>query len=183
MEVVDVINTIHGYHPSVVFRDWVELTAMAFTHNDEQYLRIASKYPNDINKFPVMTAMLAMMFEDRLDDHLGKIYMECANSNSRTGQFFTPFHLSELVAGLTLNEDVNLCEPSCGSGGMIIAAAKTLQDRGINYQQKMHVTAYDVDLTCVYMCYIQMQLLGIDATVAQRNALSIDQIGEVFRTI
>ena len=63
-------------------------------------------------------------------------------------------------------------EPSRGSGGMIIAAAKVLKDRGINYQNVLKAVAQDLDWKAVYMCYVQLSLLGIDAVVVQGNTLS-----------
>lgn len=54
---------------------------------------------------------------------------------------------------------------------MIIAAAKVLKDRGINYQNVMKVVAQDLDWKAVYMCYTQLSLLGINAVVVQGNTL------------
>ena len=54
---------------------------------------------------------------------------------------------------------------------MIIAAAKVLKDRGINYQKCMQVVAQDLDWKAVYMCYVQLSLLGINAVVVQGNTL------------
>ena len=55
---------------------------------------------------------------------------------------------------------------------MIIAAAKVLKDRGINYQKCMRVVAQDLDWKAVYMCYVQLSLLGINAVVVQGNTLT-----------
>ena len=55
---------------------------------------------------------------------------------------------------------------------MVIAAAKVLKDRGINYQRRLDVVAQDLDWKTVYMCYIQLSLLGIRAVVYQGNTLT-----------
>ena len=55
---------------------------------------------------------------------------------------------------------------------MIIAAARVLKERGLNYQRCMKVTAQDLDWNSVYMTYVQLSLLGIDAEVIQGNTLS-----------
>lgn len=55
---------------------------------------------------------------------------------------------------------------------MIIAAAKVLKDAGINPQKHLKIVAQDLDWKCVYMCYLQLSLLGLKATVVQGNTLS-----------
>lgn len=70
------------------------------------------------------------------------------------------------------NKKLSLCEPTCGSGGMVIAAAQVLQEKGINYQRVLDVVCQDLDWTAVYMCYVQLSLLGVKAIVVQGNTLS-----------
>ena len=128
--------------------------------------------------FAEMLGMLAMEVEDNVEDVLGRIYMEAGLGNKNTGQFFTPFHLSYVVAAAGIPEDFSgertftINEPSSGGGGMIIAAAKVLKERGINYQRCMNVVAQDLDWKGVYMTYVQLSLLGIKAKVVQGNTLS-----------
>ena len=54
---------------------------------------------------------------------------------------------------------------------MIIAAAMELKSKGMNYQDKLEVVAQDLDWNCVYMCYVQLSLLGINAVVVQGDTL------------
>lgn len=54
---------------------------------------------------------------------------------------------------------------------MIIAAACAIRNRGLNYQKCMKVVAQDLDWKGVYMCYLQLSLLGIRAVVVQGDAL------------
>lgn len=54
---------------------------------------------------------------------------------------------------------------------MIIAAAMELKSKGVNYQDELEVVAQDLDWNCVYMCYIQLSLLGISAVVVQGDTL------------
>ena len=77
------------------------------------------------------------------------------------------------ISCLKLDSDgyCEIYEPSCGAGGMIIALASVLQRRGINYQRCMRVVAQDLDWRSVYMCYLQLSLLGIRATVVQGDTL------------
>ena len=54
---------------------------------------------------------------------------------------------------------------------MIIATASVLKEKGINYQQVMEVVAQDLDWKGVYMCYLQLSLLGISAVCVQGDTL------------
>lgn len=69
-----------------------------------------------------------------------------------------------------------------------ICAADVLKRRGINYQRCMKVFAQDLDWKCVYMCYVQLSLFGINAVVVQGDTLSEPYTGSnyprcrIFRT-
>jgi hypothetical protein len=90
--------------------------------------------------------------------------------NKWTGQFFTPYHLCEAMAKMTLGDKASmesliadkgfltLPEPCCGSGAMVIAAANVMKAKGVNYQQNLHVKAIDIDAKCVHMAYLQFSL-------------------------
>lgn len=199
-EIVKTILSLSGsYSPSIIFDDWIKLMAITLANNphinenetwkyrEQQYLDIIKKYnSSEIEKFALMYAKLIELFNKEISDYLGEIYMKCEMGNGRLGQFFTPFHLSELtskVAGLKsdLNGIYNVYEPTCGAGGMILAYAKYLQDEGINYQQKMRVVAQDLDWRGVYMTYVQCSILGIKAKICQGDTLSEPIVKEEHR--
>lgn len=191
-EIVRMIQGLAGkYSPDMVFADWVEMSAISIQNaccilktntwkkREAQYMAIVKKYePEEIRKMGEMLNLLVIALEEEMTDWLGKIYMESECGSKQTGQFFTPFHLSNLTAKLSIPMDISLenklvmNEPSVGGGGMIIAAAKTLKERGLNYQKCMVVTAQDLDWRAVYMAYVQFSLLGINAEVVQGNTLS-----------
>ena len=190
-EIVKKINELSGSRsPYEVFCDWIKCTALAITNcsdifrgkvwqeREEEYLRTIQPYGKEGKIFTDMCRLLTYALEEDMSDILGKVYMESGCGNKNTGQFFTPFHLSEAVASCSIPRDtgpdkpITLNEPSCGGGGMIIAAAKVLKDRGVNPQRSMKVVAQDLDWKGVYMTYIQLSLLGINAVVVQGNTLS-----------
>lgn len=191
-EIVKMIQEISGrYSAYEVFSDWVAMTAIAIANStklnhdavwqkrEKHYLDLARKHtPEEVAKLCRMTGLLAEAFEECMTDILGEIYMESGCGSKTTGQFFTPFHLSLLTAEMGIPETVDesrpyiINEPSSGGGGMIIAAAKVLKDRGVNYQRCMEVTAQDLDWKGVYMTYVQLSLLGIRARVMQGNTLA-----------
>lgn len=199
------ILKMSGAHsPYEVFHDWVKMMALAFANSstvipdkvwkarEKEYLNTINSYGDEGYRFPEMYAMLVDIAENNMSDHLGEIYMRLGCGNENVGQFFTPYHLSLLnarmaIEGETIQENVKLVEPSCGGGGMIIAAAQVLKEKGINYQKRLKVVAQDLDWNSVYMCYVQLCLYGINGTVVQGDSLAETYVPgypreRVFRT-
>jgi len=140
--------------------------------------------------------------ERECSDVLGELFMRSQTASSKTGQFFTPFDVSRLCAEITVSNNaehiiasqlgknlaaglaegpgfVTLEEPTCGSGGMVLAVADTLTQKfGINVTQSLLVHAADIDARCVHMAYIQMSLMGIPAVIHHRDTLSLETWGE-----
>lgn len=191
---IEMINGLAGeYAPRVIFSDWVRCAALSMAcmcpWQPSDVLRARSKdYTDTLHRykdpdmerqFALLTAWLVNELESEITDVLGELYMKLDAGSKLGGQFFTPFHLSVLNAMLALDVDpgkpVFLNEPTCGSGGQVIAAAKVLMDAGINYQTRMRVIAQDLDWNCVYMTYLQLSLLGIRAVCIQCNTLADDQ--------
>lgn len=194
-KIIETIEKIAGkYSAYEVFTDWIRCMALGISNSlqmihdqiwqerEQAYLDTMRKYTESEQvSFYEMLAWLAESLEDGPDDVLGNIYMHSGMGSKAAGQFFTPFHVSVLNARLSLTEfissfdgektklDIN--EPSCGGGGMIIAVAKVLYEAGINYQKYMRVVAQDLDWKSVYMCYVQLSLLGINAVCVQGNTL------------
>lgn len=190
-EIIKKIEELSGqYSGYEIFLDWIKAAALCIDNSagnynqeiyrkrEEQYIEIAKKHPEKMKDFADMTGMLVICLENNMEDALGKIYMQAGLGSKQTGQFFTPFHLSYLTAKIAVPEDASeqnpyiMHEPSTGGGGMIIAAAKVLKDRGLNYQKCLKVVAQDLDWKGVYMTYVQLSLLGIEATVIQGDSLS-----------
>ena len=143
---------------------------------EEAFFGIARKYSeDDFFTLGCMLGRLSFLLENGIDDYLGKIYMELSTGNSHTGQFFTPFHVCEMMAGVALADYKGgmeyLNEPSSGGGANILAYAKAMKEKGYNYQQLLEVKAQDLDYKCVYMTYVQCSLAGVNAEVVQGNSL------------
>lgn len=182
--IIDNINRMAGkYTPHQVFADWVEMSALSIAQSVEPnkereaaFFSIARKYSeDDFFTLGCMLGHLSFLLESNLDDYLGKIYMELSTGNSHTGQFFTPFHICEMMAGVALagykGNIEYLNEPSSGGGANILAYAKLMKEKGYNYQQLLEVKAQDLDYKCVYMTYVQLSLVGVNAEVVQGNSL------------
>lgn len=189
-EIINKINGISGkYSAYEVFTDWVHCCSLAVSNGsvqkhdtvwekrEKEYFNVVRKYKNDeVKMFSDMLGMLNLALEERQEDVLGWIYMDDRMGSRAAGQFFTPYHLSELCAGLTVAEPqedgkIYLYEPSCGGGGMIIANVAALKKKGFNYQRDLEVVAQDLDWKSVYMCYLQLSLLGVRAICVQGDTL------------
>lgn len=115
--------------------------------------------------------------------------MQLNLGNAANGQYFTPYRVSKMMSKMTgvhvkkyAGSDImTLCEPCCGSGGMIIAFAECLLEQDINYQHCLYVEATDIDEMCYKMTYIQLSLLGIPAKVIWGDSLSM-RYNEVLYT-
>lgn len=184
-DIVEIIRSIQGNVYSV-YTDWVKMCATSI-HNsiryskemEEEYLTIAKKYSAaDIKKLVDAFGILQILMDEKYDDYLGSIYMLLETGSKRTGQFFTPYHVSKLVAGLT-DDEVSpaagrtiINEPSCGAGANIIAFLEKESERGVNYQEQYEIIAQDIDWNCVYMCYVQLSLYGVYGEVVQGDTLA-----------
>lgn len=171
-----------------LFCDWVKFMAISISNQvwfswerEEEYRQLAGTYDAEsMSRFSDMMGMLWEAFDAEINDYLGQIYMEGNMGNKSTGQFFTPFHLAELVAMMQPNDPeqkVIVNEPACGGGGMVLAKAKAIQAAGGNYQDTLKVIAQDLDWTGVYMTYTQLSMAGINAVVIQGDTLTGEKAG------
>lgn len=137
--------------------------------------------------YRLMTDMVNLLkgMPDNFGDHLGAIYMEIEAGNNNAGQYFTPYDVSKLMASMTLGElpdkPFTLNEPCCGSGGMAIAAADVLHERGYNYVKNMLVVANDIDRNCVNMAYLQLSFAAIPAVVQWQDTMT-QEVWDTFYT-
>ena len=160
---------------------------------EKRYLQIIKKYTPDMQQ--LLTEVFAKIFvllsrqvnpAVGFSDYLGELYMRSETSNSKAGQFFTPYCVSKMCAECSIDprrveqaiendEVLTFSEPACGSGGMIIAAADTLYYKyHFNYSRNMLVECSDIDSRCVHMCYLQLSLAGIPAIIFRRNTLTME---------
>lgn len=181
-KIIKTIQSMIGkYGVYNIFEDWVRMLALAYANQivfnqkrEDEYLEIVKRYDDaEIAKFCEMYVWLLEWAEEQMTDMLGYIYMHLELGSKAHGQFFTPYHVCQMMAKMQKYDGkiIKVNEPSCGAGGNIIALAEALKEQGINYQQKMEVICQDIDTKAVYMTYVQMCLYGIPAIVYQANTL------------
>ncbi len=178
------------YRLHEVFRDFCEMAALSISNSVDRsqyaareaaFLTIEARYSeSERARFSQMLAQVVVSLESGFSDCLGQLFMTLELGDHWKGQFFTPYAVSGLMARLTMGDPahelerrgfVTVNEPACGAGGMLIAFADTLRERGLNHSQSMHAVAVDIDPTAVHMTYIQLSLIGVPAIVVHGNAL------------
>ena len=185
----------HRYSPYKIYSDFVEVSAIAFSNavdkpqfekREQRYFDIIKGYTKEeLNAFPKMLGMLTQHLETGFNDVLGNVYHELEIHNERAGQYFTPYPICQMMAKTQIGPDikdtieqqgfVRASEPACGSGALIIALADEMHKQQVNYQQKLHVTAVDLDQCCAHTAYVQFSLLHIPAVVIHGNTLSLEE--------
>jgi len=181
------------HHRYAVFADFAELAYCAIRQQtlppgpeneatEERYLTIVRKHrPDDIREMPKLLAWTQMAMADGGCDFLGSIAQRLEIVEPRSGQFFTPYDVSCLLAEMTITDEPvpergfhTLMEPACGAGGMVIAAADVMAGRGVRIGTQLFAEAWDVASLCYHLAYIQISARGIPAIVRRANSLSME---------
>lgn len=122
-------------------------------------------------------------------DFLGELFMSLNLGNHWKGQFFTPYHVCEMMAEINLNDApaiiekqgfISINDCACGAGATLIAAANVLRKHKINFQQHALFVAQDIDRVAGMMCYIQLSLLGCPGYVVIANSITNPVTGNVL---
>lgn len=206
-EFVKLFDTLTGAHSRwEVWKDMVVLFATAISNSvdkrywDEReklYLETIRRYTKEQqNKFCELLTMLTLTMETEaqdkeFSDFLGELFMQLNLGNDAGGQFFTPYHVCELMARISMDKDtlkaqieengyitVNDC--ACGAGATLIAAAEVMWQWDINYQQTAIFTAQDIDYTTALMCYVQLSLIGCAGYVRIGNTIADPMTGSIL---
>jgi len=169
-----------------VFSDWLILTAATLyswkkdKNVENEYIETAKRYTKEeLEKHADLLGITVDALEEKEMDFLGDIFVSADLTNAKKAQFFTPYHISELMAEtiignneLPKNKICTVCDPCCGSGGLLIASAMVMKKRGINYQKNVLLFGTDIDARCARMTFIQLCLLGVPAIITCGNSLS-----------
>ena len=193
----------YRHNLSTLFRDMVEVFFIAGRNGHEprdaawqtreaRYMELVAVYGREIfDAFATLLAELHKEARDRHGDLLGEIYQELQANQKGLGQFFTPYQISSLMAQLSFPEShllehidrhgyLTACEPTCGSGGMIVAIAETIRNLGHEPLQVLRVMAQDIDPVCWQMTYISCWLYRIPAKIILGDTIANEERAVVF---
>lgn len=178
-----------------IWRDFIVMFACSLSNpvdkshydkREKRYLKIIKKYSKQEQKlFPELVAQTVLALEDNPEqDFLGGIFMELNLGNGSNGQFFTPYHVCDLMAKIAVDDVskeiaekgyITIHDPCCGAGATLIAGVhevrRQLEKMNLNYQNHVLVVAQDIDEVVALMCYIHLSLLGVAAYI---------KVGDVF---
>ena len=166
---------MHSYD---LYRKWLE-AVWAFL--DAAYNPAAFKESLDKYKYEegAEFGRLLGVYTDAVEempfrDVLGELFMRLDIKSVHAGQFFTPGHVAEMMAGMQFNKEeflalvkekgeVSVCDPAVGSGVMLLAYAKVVHaELGRWGLGKLRLYGMDIDQRCVLMCRIQLRMNGLD---------------------
>ena len=191
-EFCKVVGQLAGkYGRHEVFTDFCEAAALSLRQtfersekNERAYLDLINRYePGEQPRFAELLALTVEALTEQPRDFLGECFHELELYNQYKGQYFTPFDISRMMARISLagveeqiqrRGYIELNEPTCGSGGMVIAAAEEFKARGLNPLNTLFAVAQDIDRKCCNMAYIQLSLLAIPAAVIWGNTLLVE---------
>ncbi len=160
----------HGQSLHTAFTQLLDWTLLPFRKYDtvEQHQHALVTYQNH-PKVDQLVKLLTLIgdLSGSFSDPLGELFMQ-AISNGHNGQYFSPEPICSMLAAMTMdnvsNSNEAISDPACGSGRMLLAAAK------INRHNKFY--GADLDITCCKMALINMLLNSLQGEVAQMNTLS-----------
>lgn len=192
----------HSRSPHRTFSDWLEIAAISihqlpyhsgglerdavFEQLEQTYLECIKPYLKvELNIFAELLVLTisALGNGKGYSDFLGEIAGEAELLNKGGGQFFTPYHLCQAIAKITLGDVykavkekgiITVCEPPVGSGSLVIASAEEVDMQGIDPRAHMQFDCIDISRDAFNMAYIQLSALGLQAVVRHGNTLSME---------
>lgn len=128
---------------------------------------------DDLNAFAAALGILQLnVLDNPYSDILGDFYMDYI-TKGENGQYFTPDPVCKMLAKMTLDnsesEGKRILDPACGSGRMLLNAAK------LHYRN--YFFGADNNNTCAKMATLNFFLNGLNGEVAWMNSLSMEWYG------
>lgn len=187
----------HRFDLWQVWYDFIILTATAVSNSvdkryyeerEDMYFKAIKKYtPEECNIFPKLVIdMVNELEKNPWQNFLGDIFMELNLYDHWKKQYFSPYHACKLVSILGTENAIdeimkkgytNVHDCTCGSGGLLIAAAETIikdmnnKNINLNWQNHVFFVGQDISFLVGLMCYIQLSYLGCAGYI---------KIGDVF---
>ncbi len=167
----------YGKSEDEVFNHFLDIIICCLSGQqyEDEYLAIIGIYSKDkITGFCDLFAELILIMDNDgngLLDYLGEFFTKHI-TKGRNGQFFTPIHVCDLMAAITIEQGMTsktIQDPACGSGRMLLSAAKI--------ERNNYFFGADIDNRCCKMTAINMCLNGLEGEVAWMNSLSQEHWG------
>ncbi len=163
----------------------IDRTEGHFEKREKEYAGCIERLGGAEKPARALAVVVEALERDPEQDFLGKIYMNLNLGNHWTGQFFTPYGVCRLMAQISVGDAdrqiegqgyISVCDPACGAGATLIAAANTMKSSKYNFQDHVLFVGQDIDRVVAQMCYIQLSLLGCAGYICIGNTLT-DPLG------
>ena len=165
-------------HAYDLYRNWLE-GVWAFLEawrDPDGFRKCLDRYTREQGEeFGRLLVMYTKAVEENpFRDILGELFMRLDVNSARSGQFFTPFSIAIMMAKINFDPEafkrlvkekgeVTVCDPAVGSGVMLLAYAKVVNDAfGRWGTDHLRLYGQDIDPRCVNMCRIQLRMNGLD---------------------
>lgn len=193
----DFVKLLRGDHSLTPWREferWCELaycalskpcaeSAAAMDATEQRFEQILRGHDARRSAYEEMLGLAAMELRDTGADFLGRVagHDEVRALSDGAGQFFTPFEVSRMMAGMTMSDApelmerrgfLTIAEPASGAGGMLLATAAVLRAQGIDVTNDIWFEAVDISALCFHMTYVQMALAGLSGIVWHGDTLA-----------
>lgn len=154
---LDEIETTNKSKLEGVFRN-IDFNSEANLGKTKDRNRRLKMLLEDFNK-PQLNMSPSRVSEDLIGNaYIYLIERFASDAGKKAGEFYTPHKVSELVAKLCQAKvGARICDPACGSGGLLIEAAKAVGDR--NYS----LYGMEVNGSTWALCRMNMFLNGADS--------------------
>lgn len=135
-----------GYakRPSTVFQDFLTVSSISIANTvynskelEAQYFDVLNQYENP-EKLTELLSLTVLAMEEKPQDFLGQIYMSENFGNKGASQFFTSYHVAELMAEMNIGDYfekeieekgfIKIADTCCGSGVMTIAIFEAIKN-------------------------------------------------------
>lgn len=163
--------------------------------SEKLYNSVIAKYSNEEReKFVDIFGDILLYFNKHsYCDLLGQLAQDLNVLDSSKSQFFTPVHISDFMSDLLFTKEdyemkvgdhgyFSIADPCVGSGRLVISAAKQLEGFDRDFRKHIIVTACDIDMSMVYISFIQFSILGIPARIYCGNSLDPDDTQNYLET-
>lgn len=167
----------------------VDQTPKHFEQREQEYAQCIKRLGSVELPAKILTIIVMALENQPEQDFLGKIFMSLNLGNHWKGQFFTPYAICKMMDKIVCGDIdsqiekkgfVSICDPACGAGATMIAAANDMKDAKHNFQNHVLFVGQDIDRIAGMMCYIQLSLLGCAGYVCIGNTLTNPLTGHIL---
>lgn len=169
----------NGMDAKTVFQDMLRYIIHGFSLPDTPPLSDWKYTKEQTKSFHEMFSTWVQIMAQQIERHgwydaFGDLFMALTSQRGQQqkGQFFTPAHVTELMAKIAMGHDESLpaiptvYDPTAGSGRILLAAKA---DR-----PKSYLVGWDIDYTCCLMCVCNFLMNSCVGEVVCIDSLRMD---------